>query len=84
MTQYDYDLKTFRLQQIRTTRPADSSDFPQRRSNLQNQFIVQQLLYTYDPVGNITEIEDQAYKPVFSPMASPSRRAFTNTTRYTD
>ena len=26
---------------------------------------MQQLLYTYDPVGNITEIEDQAYKPVY-------------------
>ena len=27
--------------------------------------VVQQLLYTYDPSGNITEVEDQAYEPVF-------------------
>jgi len=65
LTQYDYDPKTFRLKQIRTTRPADDSDFPQRRSNLNDTTIVQQLLYTYDAAGNITEIEDQAYKPVF-------------------
>jgi len=65
LTQYDYDPTTFRLKQIRTTRPADASEFPERRSNLINPAIVQQLLYTYDPVGNIAEIEDQAYKPVF-------------------
>jgi RHS repeat-associated protein len=65
LTQYDYDLKTFRLKQIRTTRPADASDFPDRHSNLQDIGIIQQLHYTYDPVGNITEIYDEAYKPVF-------------------
>lgn len=65
LTQYDYDEKTFRLKQIRTTRPADESDFPSRRSNLVDPNIIQQLLYTYDPVGNIVEIEDHAYKPVF-------------------
>ncbi len=65
LTQYDYDLETFRLKQLRTTRPFDANDFPQRRSRLQNPGIVQQLLYTYDPSGNITEVEDQAYKPVF-------------------
>ncbi len=65
LTQYEYDDKTFRLKQLRTTRPPDSGDFPGRRSNLSNPSIVQQLLYTYDPMGNITEIEDQAYKPVF-------------------
>jgi len=65
LTQYDYDANTFRLRQIRSTRPADAADFPRRRSNLTDLNIVQQLLYTYDPVGNITEIEDQAYEPVF-------------------
>jgi len=65
LTQYDYDLQTFRLKQLRTTRPADSGNFPGRRSNLKDANIVQQLLYTYDPVGNITELEDQAYEPVF-------------------
>ncbi len=65
LTQYDYDPQTFRLMQIQTTRPADASGFPGRRSNLTDPAIVQQLLYTYDPVGNIMEIEDQAYEPVF-------------------
>jgi RHS repeat-associated protein len=65
LTQYEYDTETFRLKQIRTTRPADAGGFPGRRSNLIDANIVQQLLYQYDPTGNITEIEDQAYKPVF-------------------
>ena len=65
LTQYDYDPQTFRLEQIQTTRPADASGFPGRRSNLSDPAVVQQLLYAYDPVGNITEIEDQAYEPVF-------------------
>jgi RHS repeat-associated protein len=64
-TQYDYDPKTFRLRQLRTTRPADRQNFPGRRSNLADPNIVQQLLYTYDPAGNITEIVDEAYEPVF-------------------
>ena len=65
LTQYEYDPKTFRLKQIRTTRPADPANFPALHANLSNPKIVQQLLYTYDPVGIITEVEDQAYKPVF-------------------
>ncbi len=65
LTQYDYDPATCRLKQVRTTRPSDAADFPARRANLADMHIVQQLLYTYDPVGNITEVEDQAYKPVF-------------------
>ncbi len=27
--------------------------------------MLQQLSYTYDPVGNITEIYDEAYEPVY-------------------
>ncbi|MCC6140601.1 MAG: toxin [Nitrospira sp.] len=65
VTQYDYDEKTFRLRQMRTTRPGNAAEFPRLRSNLANGNVLQQLLYTYDPVGNIAEIEDQAYKPVF-------------------
>ena len=65
LTQYEYQPETFRLKQIQTTRPADAGGFPGRRSNLKDPAIVQQLLYTYDPVGNIIEVEDQAYKPVF-------------------
>ncbi len=65
LTQYEYDPLTFRVRQIQTTRPADAIGFPQRRSNLADASIVQQLLYTYDPVGNVAEVEDQAYEPVF-------------------
>lgn len=76
LTQYDYDEKTFRLKQLRTTRPVDASAFPQRHSNLQDVGIIQQLHYTYDPVGNITEIYDEAYKPVFfaNVMVEPRSR----------
>jgi RHS repeat-associated protein len=51
----EYDPLTFRLRQIRSTRPAFA---PDRR-------LVQSLTYTFDPVGNITEVSDQAYEPVF-------------------
>jgi RHS repeat-associated protein len=68
ITHYDYDLETFRLRQLRTTRLQTGQvdpDFPDFASNLADSRVLQQLFYTYDPVGNITEIEDQAYKPVF-------------------
>ncbi len=65
LTQYEYDRETFRLAQVRTTSPADSTGFPARRSGRADARIVQQLLYTYDAAGNITEVEDQAFEPVF-------------------
>jgi RHS repeat-associated protein len=65
ITRYDYDEKTFRLRQLRTTRPAYDPPFPQPHSILADGNILQQLLYTYDPVGNITELADEAYKPVY-------------------
>ncbi|MCO6432696.1 MAG: hypothetical protein J5I87_00145, partial [Nitrosomonas nitrosa] len=64
-TRYDYDPLTFRLKQLRTTRPVNNLAFPEFHSNLEDERIVQQLNYTYDPVGNITEIYDEAYQPVF-------------------
>ena len=66
-TRYDYDPHTFRLVQLRTTRHEYEPNpaFPAFRSNLKDEQVLQQLLYTYDPSGNITEIEDQAYEPVF-------------------
>jgi RHS repeat-associated protein len=57
ITEYTYDLDTFRLVRLVTTRPANS-----KRAISD---IVQDLMYTYDPVGNITEITDNAYEPVF-------------------
>ncbi len=73
ITRYHYDDKTFRLLQLRTTRSNSDHfiEFPEYHSNLDvpnkqiNQNIYQQLNYTYDPVGNITEIYDEAWKPVF-------------------
>lgn len=64
-TRYDYDPFTFRLKQLRTTRPISDLAFPEFHSNLEEERIVQQLNYTYDPAGNITEIYDEAYQPVF-------------------
>jgi RHS repeat-associated protein len=51
-TRYTYDTNTFRLLQLLTT--------SQNGTN-----ILQDLHYTYDPVGNISEIRDDAYEPVF-------------------
>jgi RHS repeat-associated protein len=45
-TMYDYDEETFRLIHLKTTKA--------------NGDVLQDLYYTYDPVGNITEIEDKA------------------------
>jgi RHS repeat-associated protein len=49
---YDYDEKTFRLTRLRTTRASDSA-------------LLQDLSYTYDPVGNITAIRDDAQQTVY-------------------
>ncbi|MEU8941995.1 SpvB/TcaC N-terminal domain-containing protein [Streptomyces goshikiensis] len=55
-TAYTYDPFTFRLTGVRTTRPVgpDTSASPL----FANASVVQDLHYTYDPVGNITRIED--------------------------
>jgi RHS repeat-associated protein len=50
VTTYDYDPLTFRLLRLRTSRGAES---------------LQDLSYTYDPVGNITHVEDAAQQTVF-------------------
>lgn len=50
-TTYQYDEKTFRLENLRTTRPANHA--------------LQDLFYTYDPVGNITHIQDDATPAIF-------------------
>ncbi|UII33139.1 insecticidal toxin complex protein [Fulvivirga ulvae] len=51
LTKYDYDPKTFRLRQLRSTK--------------NNNEVLQDLKYTYDPTGNITQIEDKAIPTVF-------------------
>jgi RHS repeat-associated protein len=59
---YKYDASTFRLTHLTTTRQSDGA-------------VLQALVYTYDPVGNIVEMDDAAQAfPVFTvntiPLAS--------------
>lgn len=49
-TEYTYDKNTFRLTRLKTTRGSA---------------ILQDLFYTYDPVGNITRIRDDAQQTIF-------------------
>jgi len=60
-TEYFYDRETFRLMNLRTVRVSDSSR-------------LQDLYYTYDPVGNITSIRDDAQQTIFfnGEITSPS------------
>ncbi|HLF25359.1 MAG TPA: SpvB/TcaC N-terminal domain-containing protein [Anaerolineae bacterium] len=51
-TTYAYDPFTFRLTRLTTTRAADSA-------------VLQDLSYTFDPVGNISQIQDDAQQTVF-------------------
>jgi len=51
-TTYDYDPDTFRLTRLHTVRHRDNR-------------ALQDLNYTYDPVGNITSIQDNAQQTVF-------------------
>jgi RHS repeat-associated protein len=51
-TEYDYDLITFRLNHLITTRTSDDSR-------------LQDLSYTYDPIGNITAIRDDAQETIY-------------------
>ncbi|MFB9691976.1 SpvB/TcaC N-terminal domain-containing protein [Amorphoplanes digitatis] len=52
VTTFDYDPLTFRMTGLVTTRERGRRD-------------LQRLAYTYDPVGNITAIADEAHRPVF-------------------
>lgn len=64
ITTYNYDPQTFRLVQLYTARsaaqyPGDDPNPPTPPRGVQN------LSYTYDPVGNITHIADAAQQTVF-------------------
>ncbi|HEY9421538.1 MAG TPA: RHS repeat-associated core domain-containing protein, partial [Thermoanaerobaculia bacterium] len=61
-TSYEYDPLTFRLTSLKTTRPADPDVTASQL--FQNVALVQDLRYTYDPVGNLTRVEDAALKTV--------------------
>ena len=62
-TSYDYDPLTFRLIRLNTARTANLNGLASQL--FQNNGIVQDLNYTYDPAGNITEITDHALKTIF-------------------
>jgi RHS repeat-associated protein len=64
-TRYIYDAETFRLKQLRTTKTSPGDPLPTLPSNLLNENVLQNLYYSYDPVGNITEVRDDAYERVF-------------------
>ncbi|TKC94642.1 RHS repeat-associated core domain-containing protein, partial [Polyangium fumosum] len=52
VTEYSYDPLTYRLTRLKTTRISDSE-------------LLQDLRYTYDPVGNIVEIADLAQEELY-------------------
>jgi len=59
----EYDPLTFRLARLRTTRPANPDSFASQL--FQNASVVQDLRYTYDPIGNTTRMEDAALRTIF-------------------
>lgn len=61
-TTYEYDPLTFRLSRLKTTRPANPDVTASQLFNTPS--VVQDLRYSYDPVGNITQIEDFALKTI--------------------
>ncbi len=64
-TRYDRDPLTFRLKQLRTTRPGGAPWFPGYHSQLRDDHVLQQLHYSYDATGNISELLDEAWAPAF-------------------
>ena len=66
-TVYDYDLLTFRLVHLRTKRHAAAfpDDCPQPPPAGSPGCQVQNLHYSYDPVGNITHIRDDAQQAIY-------------------
>lgn len=65
ITRYHYDEKTFRLIQLRTAKAVADVPLPSLPGDHTSWNVLQNLYYTYDPSGNITEIHDNAYQPEF-------------------
>lgn len=67
ITLYDYDEQTFRLIHLLTLRNADTfpEDCQQPPPDGWPGCQIQNLHYTYDPVGNITKIRDDAQQRIF-------------------
>jgi RHS repeat-associated protein len=64
-SRFTYDPQTFRIVQLRTTRPGSDPAFPSTVGQFRTVDVVQNLFYTHDPVGNVTEIYDDAFRPAF-------------------
>jgi RHS repeat-associated protein len=62
-TTYDYDEKTFRLQRLQTERSLDRDALATKI--FAHNAAIQDLHYTYDPVGNITEVADVSLRTVY-------------------
>jgi RHS repeat-associated protein len=61
-TSYEYDPLTFRVTKLKTTRAGPDATAAQL---FLSPAVVQDLRYTYDPVGNFTQVEDAALAEVF-------------------
>ena len=61
-TTYEYDPLTWRLLRLKTTRTANADATASQL--FKDSSVVQDLRYSYDPVGNITRIEDVALKTI--------------------
>ncbi len=64
ITSYEYHPKSFRLSHLKTTRPSANRP-PKIGLLLTDDSVLQDLKYTYDPIGNVTEIRDAAFQPTF-------------------
>ncbi len=64
-TSYTYDARTFRLMALRSERAVSETCANGTGPMFENGRVVQDLHYWYDPVANITEIADPAFKTVF-------------------
>lgn len=64
-TTYTYDQETFRLVKLHSTRGIVETCADGTRSMFTDDRIIQDLQYWYDPVGNITEITDPAFRAVY-------------------
>ena len=65
ITTYTYDQETFRLVKLHSERGKSETCSAGTSSMFVDGHIIQDLHYCYDPVGNITEITDPAFKTVF-------------------
>ena len=65
ITTYSYDAETYRLVNLKTTRTKTETCTAGSSPMFVDGHVLQDLHYWYDPVGNISEIHDAAFKDVF-------------------